>query len=38
MAGAQARLRRLLVEEGDTVRQGQLLAEMESSAAEPRGG
>ena len=30
MAGAQVRLRRLLVEEGDTVRQGQLLAEMDS--------
>lgn len=30
MAGAQVRLRRLLVEEGDTVGQGQLLAEMDS--------
>ena len=32
MAGAQVRLKRLLVEEGDTVRPGQLLAEMDSLA------
>jgi HlyD family secretion protein len=30
MGGAQVRLRRLLVEEGDTVRPGQLLAEMDA--------
>lgn len=32
MGGAQVRLRQLLVDEGDTVRQGQLLAEMDSLA------
>ncbi|MBU6249903.1 MAG: HlyD family efflux transporter periplasmic adaptor subunit [Cyanobacteria bacterium REEB417] len=30
MAGAQVRIKRLLVDEGDTVRPGQLLAEMDS--------